>query len=185
MSNYFPHESATFQEQPGWTGWYDTNESQRMLQYQNHGFENFIAKPRFGVDLAYAESIGSEISVPDVSLDIDPATYARRFVELAFVRELDIGTLELAPRVFCSANGHVNDNACGYGGSLNFETAVEDEGAQWDVTIDYEEIDDRQSGSLAVSRSQEIFSGYGVAQSTFGASRTGALQAAQTFEFAW
>jgi nucleoside-diphosphate-sugar epimerase len=38
----FPPDSATFQEQPGWTGWYDTNESQRLLQYQNHTFEDFI-----------------------------------------------------------------------------------------------------------------------------------------------
>jgi nucleoside-diphosphate-sugar epimerase len=38
----FPPENATFQEQPGWTGWYDTNESQRLLQYQNHAFEDFI-----------------------------------------------------------------------------------------------------------------------------------------------
>jgi UDP-glucose 4-epimerase len=37
-----PPESASFQQQPGWTGWYDTNESQRLLQYQNHGFEDFI-----------------------------------------------------------------------------------------------------------------------------------------------
>jgi len=37
-----PAESATFQEQPGWTGWYDTNESQRLLHYQNHAFEDFI-----------------------------------------------------------------------------------------------------------------------------------------------
>jgi len=42
----FPPESATFQEQPGWTGWYDTNESQRLLQYQNHAFEDFIGQLR-------------------------------------------------------------------------------------------------------------------------------------------
>ncbi|CAB1060704.1 hypothetical protein D1BOALGB6SA_5471 [Olavius sp. associated proteobacterium Delta 1] len=42
----FPPESATFQEQPGWTGWYDTNESQRLLQYQNHAFEDFIDQLR-------------------------------------------------------------------------------------------------------------------------------------------
>jgi nucleoside-diphosphate-sugar epimerase len=38
----FPPENATFQEKPGWTGWYDTNESQRLLHYQNHSFEDFI-----------------------------------------------------------------------------------------------------------------------------------------------
>jgi nucleoside-diphosphate-sugar epimerase len=42
----FPPASATFQEQPGWTGWYDTNESQRLLQYQNHAFEDFIDQLR-------------------------------------------------------------------------------------------------------------------------------------------
>ena len=42
----FPSESATFQEEPSWTGWYDTNESQRLLQYQNHAFEDFIGQLR-------------------------------------------------------------------------------------------------------------------------------------------
>ena len=148
-------------------------------------FEKYIAKPRVGVDLAYAKSIGSEISVPDVSLDIDPATYERSFVEIGLSRELEIGKLEFAPRMFCATNGDASANACGYGGSLNFEALAEAEGAQWDVTIDYEEIGDRQSASLAVSRSQEIFSGYGVTKSTFGASAMGAIQAGQTFEFAW
>ena len=39
-------ESATYQKQLGWTGWYDTNESQRLLQYQNHTFEDFIGQLR-------------------------------------------------------------------------------------------------------------------------------------------
>ena len=42
----FPSESATFQEEPSWTGWYDTTESQRLLQYQNHAFEDFIDQLR-------------------------------------------------------------------------------------------------------------------------------------------
>jgi len=42
----FPPESATYQENPSWTGWYDTNESQRLLQYQNHAFEDFIGQLR-------------------------------------------------------------------------------------------------------------------------------------------
>jgi nucleoside-diphosphate-sugar epimerase len=42
----FPPEWATYQEQPSWTGWYDTNESQRLLQYQNHEFEDFIDQLR-------------------------------------------------------------------------------------------------------------------------------------------
>ena len=50
----FPPESATFQEKPGWTGWYDTNESQSLLQYQNHLFEDFIDQLR----VLYKEAIG-------------------------------------------------------------------------------------------------------------------------------
>ena len=50
----FPPENANFQEQPGWTGWYDTNESQRLLQYQNHGFEDFIDQ----LSALYKEAIG-------------------------------------------------------------------------------------------------------------------------------
>ena len=42
----FPSESATFPEEPSWTGWYDTTESQRLLQYQNHAFEDFIGQLR-------------------------------------------------------------------------------------------------------------------------------------------
>ena len=49
-----PPESATFQKQPAWTGWYDTNESQRLLQYQNHAFEDFIDQLR----ALYRDAIG-------------------------------------------------------------------------------------------------------------------------------
>ena len=49
----FPPENATFQEKPGWTGWYDTNESQRLLQYQKHAFEDFIGQLR----VLYIEAI--------------------------------------------------------------------------------------------------------------------------------
>ncbi len=50
----YPPESATFKMQPGWTGWYDTDESQRLLQYQNHAFEDFIDQLR----ALYKEAIG-------------------------------------------------------------------------------------------------------------------------------
>ena len=50
----FPPDSATFQEQQGWTGWYDTRESQRLLQYQNHTFEDFIDR----LKALYKEAIG-------------------------------------------------------------------------------------------------------------------------------
>lgn len=50
----FPPERATFQEQPSWTGWYDTGESQRLLQYQNHAFEDFIDQ----LSALYRDAIG-------------------------------------------------------------------------------------------------------------------------------
>ncbi|CAB1081012.1 hypothetical protein JY97_04445 [Alkalispirochaeta odontotermitis] len=50
----FPAENATYQQQPGWTGWYETTESQNLLQYQNHGFEGFIDQLR----ALYKDAIG-------------------------------------------------------------------------------------------------------------------------------
>lgn len=41
-----PPESATFQDQPGWAGWYDTHESQKLLQYQNHALKDFTDQLR-------------------------------------------------------------------------------------------------------------------------------------------
>ncbi len=147
--------------------------------------DNLTIKPRVGLDLAYAETIGSEISVADVELDIDPATYARGFVELGISRSMDRGTFDFTPRLFCSVNGNASANDCGLGASFNYATLVDAEGAQWDMTFDYEQMSNRQSASIAVARSQIIFDDLGVSKSSFRATRTGALQAEQTVEFAW
>ena len=49
-----PPDSSTYQERPGWTGWYDTSDSQQLLQYQNHTFEDYIRQLRS----LYLEAIG-------------------------------------------------------------------------------------------------------------------------------
>ena len=41
-----PPDSATYLEQPGWPGWYDTSRSQSLLRYQSHTFEDFIGQLR-------------------------------------------------------------------------------------------------------------------------------------------
>ena len=34
-----PVELATYRETPGWVDWYDTEESQHILRYQNHSYQ--------------------------------------------------------------------------------------------------------------------------------------------------
>ena len=51
----FPPEKATFQPEPIWSGWYDTDRSQKMLGYQEHSFDQFIAEIR----RLYHEAIGA------------------------------------------------------------------------------------------------------------------------------
>jgi outer membrane protein OmpA-like peptidoglycan-associated protein len=147
---------------------------------------SFTFKPRSGIDLAYSQAIGSEISIPG-TLDIEPATYARGFVELGFIQQADAssGTLEVTPRLFCETNQDADTDACGFGGSIDYSTTASDVGTQWNVKFDYEAIDNRQTASLAVARSQDILNGLGVARSSFGASATGAIQAEQTIAFTW
>ena len=41
-----PVELATYRETPGWVDWYDTEESQRILQYQNRSYQDYIAEMR-------------------------------------------------------------------------------------------------------------------------------------------
>lgn len=143
-------------------------------------------KPRVGIDLGYSQTLGSEISSTG-TLDIDPATYARGYVELGLVGDTsgNAGTWEVAPRVFCEANDDDDAEACGFGGRVNYEGAMSAAGTQWNATFDYEAINDRQSATLAVARSQQILNGLGVSKSSFGAAATGALEAAQTVEFTW
>jgi uncharacterized repeat protein (TIGR01451 family) len=150
-----------------------------------HELGNYEITPRVGIDLAYGEAIGSEISIPGVELEIDPATYARGFVELGLSRDLERGTISFIPRLFCTTNGNEEGDACGYGASLSYETLEVAQNAQWDMSIDYEMIDGRQTGSVRVARSHEIFDGLGVSRSSFGTSMGGAIDLEQTVAFTW
>jgi outer membrane protein OmpA-like peptidoglycan-associated protein len=147
-------------------------------------FEAFILKPRSGIDLAYAQTIGTEISNTG-TLDIEPATYARGFLELGFVRETGAGALEITPRVFCETTEDSSADACGFGGSIDFSGEKWTSGTQWDFAFDYETVGDRDQASVMVGRSQELMDGLGVTKSSLGVSATGALQAGQTVEFTW
>ncbi|MFQ1700978.1 OmpA family protein [Loktanella agnita] len=142
-------------------------------------------KPRVGVDVAYAEAIGSEISVANVELSIDPATYARAFVELGLSQDTRNGVLDFAPRAFCETDDDVDAEPCGFGAAFAYETHADTHGAQWRFGVDYEAVDDRQSASVRAARSRRIFDNRGVTRSTVSATDTGALQAGQTVTFAW
>ena len=39
-----PVEMATYRETPGWMDWYDTEESQRILGYQNRSYQHYIGE---------------------------------------------------------------------------------------------------------------------------------------------
>ena len=41
-----PIEEAHFQEHPGWCDWYDTEESQRVLRYQNISYQAYLGQLR-------------------------------------------------------------------------------------------------------------------------------------------
>ena len=41
-----PIELATYRDSPGWMDWYDTEESQRALGYQNRGYSHYIGEMR-------------------------------------------------------------------------------------------------------------------------------------------
>ena len=41
-----PIEEACFQEHPGWCDWYDTEESQRVLRYQNTSYQAYLGQLR-------------------------------------------------------------------------------------------------------------------------------------------
>jgi UDP-glucose 4-epimerase len=45
-----PHEEAKFRATPGWVDWYDTQESQQLLSYQNTPYETFLAQIKTEVD---------------------------------------------------------------------------------------------------------------------------------------
>ncbi len=147
--------------------------------------ESVTVKPRAGVDLGFSQSIGSEISTTG-SLDIDPATYARAFVELGLAENAadNAGAWEVAPRVFCETNDDSDADACGFGGRVSYEGAMSAEGTQWNAEFDYETLGERDQMSFGVARTQS-FSNFGVSKTSFGASENGALEIAQTLEFNW
>ena len=45
-----PIEEACFQEHPGWCDWYDTEESQRVLRYQNTPYQAYLGQLRDEVE---------------------------------------------------------------------------------------------------------------------------------------
>jgi nucleoside-diphosphate-sugar epimerase len=45
-----PPEEAKFRTSPGWVDWYDTQESQQLLTYQNTPYETFLAQMKAEVD---------------------------------------------------------------------------------------------------------------------------------------
>ena len=106
------------------------------------------------------------------------------FAEVGLSRETENGTVSFIPRLFCVQNSG-DDDACGTGMQFSYTTLADARGAQWDFSADYEVIDDRQTGSLRIARSREIFDGLGTSRSSLGASMGGALEVAQTVEFNW
>ncbi|MBE0455653.1 MAG: OmpA family protein [Roseovarius sp.] len=142
-------------------------------------------KPRVGIDLAYAEAIGSEISLPDITFEIDPAKVARGYAEVAFLNAIHDGLITITPRLFCETNGNQATDACGVGGSIDYATTRNAEGREWKIGLDYEAIDSRQSASLDTAHSREILDGMGVSRSSLGANMNGALELGQTFEIKW
>jgi len=47
-----PLDEAKFQDSPGWTNWYDTEESQRLLAYQQTSWQHFLVQLRRAVEQA-------------------------------------------------------------------------------------------------------------------------------------
>ena len=41
-----PVDLAVYRETPGWVDWYDTEESQRILRYQNRSYQDYLAEMR-------------------------------------------------------------------------------------------------------------------------------------------
>jgi UDP-glucose 4-epimerase len=51
-----PHEEAKFRHTPGWVDWYDTQDSQQLLTYQNTPYDTFQAQIKAEVDRLMAEA---------------------------------------------------------------------------------------------------------------------------------
>ena len=52
-----PLDMATFrgQDEPGWFDWYDTTESQRLLDYQHHSYTSYLETLRAEVERMLAD----------------------------------------------------------------------------------------------------------------------------------
>ncbi len=50
-----PLEDVDYRQTPGWVDWYDTEESQRILQYQNRSYERYADEMRAIVEALMAE----------------------------------------------------------------------------------------------------------------------------------
>jgi nucleoside-diphosphate-sugar epimerase len=50
-----PIEEAVFRQEPGWVDWYDTMESQRLLQYQHTPYETYLSQIQAIVEQLFAE----------------------------------------------------------------------------------------------------------------------------------
>ena len=50
-----PVEDVDYRESPGWVDWYDTEESQRILNYQNRSYQYYSDEMRAIVEELMAE----------------------------------------------------------------------------------------------------------------------------------
>ena len=50
-----PFEDVDYRESPGWVDWYDTEESQRLLQYQNRSYQHYSGEMHAIVEALMAE----------------------------------------------------------------------------------------------------------------------------------
>ena len=50
-----PFEDVDYRESPGWVDWYDTEESQRLLEYQNRSYQHYSDEMRAIIEAMMAE----------------------------------------------------------------------------------------------------------------------------------
>ena len=50
-----PFENVDYRESPGWVDWYDTEESQRLLEYQNRSYQHYSDEMRAIIEAMMAE----------------------------------------------------------------------------------------------------------------------------------
>ena len=49
-----PADEAVYRDSPGWVDWYDTDDSQRVLDYQQRSYQHFAAEMRAVVEAMMA-----------------------------------------------------------------------------------------------------------------------------------